>query len=204
MVTIDKATIYSVGDFTFKNYVQLSEVESRQILEWRNDPSIRQNMYTTNIIPWENHCVFIESLREREDRYYWQVSEGNEVLGSMNLVDVNASDGTAELGYFMRPDLVGGGKGFYLIFSILEFSFGVLDFKRLYGATNVDNRPATLLDEYFGFKKTGEKELLINSESQLFAEHWLYAEDFLDRKEKLKDIDNLLKFMRKSKKQNSK
>lgn len=64
-------------------------------------------MYTTNVIPWENHCVFIESLREREDRYYWQVSEGNEVLGSMNLVDVNANDRIAELGYFMRPDLVG-------------------------------------------------------------------------------------------------
>lgn len=110
MITIDKTAIYKAGDFSFKNYINLTEVESRQILNWRNDESIRRKMYNTGIIPWENHQAFIESLKERTDRFYWQVSEGDVVCGSVNLVDVNHETSQAELGYFMAPDQMGGVK----------------------------------------------------------------------------------------------
>jgi hypothetical protein len=79
-----------------------------------------------------------------------------------------------------------------------------LGLESLYGATNVENRSATLLDEYFGFKKTGEKTLVIDGEPTQFAEHILTREDFeKDKSEKL-DIDKLLLFMRKNKKANKK
>lgn len=110
MITIDKTAIYKAGDFSFKNYINLTEVESRQILNWRNDESIRRKMYNAGIIPWENHQAFIESLKERTDRFYWQVSEGDVVCGSVNLVDVNHETSQAELGYFMAPDQMGGVK----------------------------------------------------------------------------------------------
>ena len=98
----------------------------------------------------------------------------------------------------------GGGKGFYFIFSALELAFDVLGLESLYGATNVENRSATLLDEYFGFKKTGEKTLVIDGKPTQFAEHILTKEDFeKDKSEKL-DIDKLLLFMRKNKKANKK
>lgn len=204
MIIIDKTATYMVGDFSFKNYVKLTETESRRILEWRNDESIRKNMYNTGIIPWENHQAFIEILKERTDRYYWQVSEGDVACGSVNLVDVNCEKGHAEMGYFMAPDQTGGGKGFYFIFSALVFAFDVLELKSLYGATNVENRSATLLDEYFGFKKTGEKTLVIDGKPTQFAEHILTKEDFeKDKSEKL-DIEKLLLFMRKYKKINKK
>ena len=204
MIIIDKTAIYKAGGFSFKNYVNLKEAESRQILKWRNDESIRKKMYNTGIIPWENHQTFIKSLKERTDRFYWQVSEGDVVCGSVNLVDVSYETGQAELGYFMAPDQTGGGKGFYFVFSALELAFDVLGLESLYGATNVENRSATLLDEYFGFKKTGEKNLVIDSKPTQFVEHILTKEDFeKDKSEKL-DIDKLLLFMRKNKKANKK
>ncbi len=204
MITIDKTAIYKAGDFSFKNYVYITETESRQILDWRNDETIRKNMYNTGIIPWENHQAFIESLKERTDRFYWQVSEGDVVCGSVNLVDLNYVTSQAELGYFMAPEQMGGGKGFYFIFSALELAFGVLGLESLYGATNRENRSATLLDEYFGFKKTGEKTLMIDGKPTLFNEMVLNKEEFLlDKAEKL-DIERLLLFMRKNKKTNKK
>ena len=202
MINIDKTAAYKAGDFSFKNYVNLTEAESRQILEWRNDESVRKNMYNTGIIPWENHQAFIESLKERTDRFYWQVSEGDVVCGSVNLVDVNHETDQAELGYFMTPDQMGGGKGFYFIFSALELAFEVLKLERLYGATNVGNRSATLFDEYFGFKKIGEKTLVIDGNPTRFVEHILTREEFeRDKSEKL-DIEKLLLFMKKNKKAN--
>ena len=202
MITIDKTAIYKAGDFSFKNYVNLTEAESRQILEWRNDESIRKNMYNTGIIPWENHQAFIESLKGRTDRFYWQVSNVDQVVGSVNLVDVNHETGQAELGYFMAPSQLGGGKGFYFVFSALELAFDVLNLESLYGATNVENRSATLLDEYFGFKKTGEKTLVIDGKPIQFAEHILTKEDFDKNKSEMLDIDRLLLFLRKNKKAN--
>ena len=77
-----------------------------------------------------------------------------------------------------------------------------MNFESLYGATNVENRSATLLDEYFGFKKTGEKTLVIDGKPTLFAEHILTKEDFeQDKSEKL-DVERLLLFLRKNKKAN--
>lgn len=202
MINIDKTVTYKAGGFMFKNYVNLTEKESRQILEWRNNEAIRKNMYNTGIIPWENHKAFIESLKERTDRFYWQVSTRDAVCGSVNLVDVDYELGRAELGYFMAADQMGGGKGFYFIFSALEFAFDVLELESLYGATNVENRSATLLDEYFGFKKTGEKTLVIDGVLTHFTEHILTKEDFeKDKIEKL-DIEKLLLFMKKYKKAN--
>ena len=202
MITVDKAAIYKAGSFSFKNYVGLTEAESIQILKWRNDESVRKNMYNTGVIPWKNHQAFIESLKECDDRFYWQVSDGDVVCGSVNLVDVNYEIAQAELGYFMTPDQIGGGKGFYFVFSALELAFDVLGFEILYGATNVDNRTATLLDEYLGFKKTGEKTLVIDGKPTQFSEHILTKEDFEKGKSDRLDVENLLLFMRNNKKAN--
>lgn len=128
--------------------------------------------------------------------------QGNNVVGSMNLRSINNEADSAELGYFIRPDLIGGGICFYFIYSILEFAFEFLDFRELYGATNTNNKSTTLFDEFFGFKITGEKKLKIGREYSAFIEHWLTSEYFFNQKEELKDIDNLLRFMQQRKKQN--
>lgn len=75
MITIDKQKTYVSNGWTFKNFVMLSDEEVKNVWQWRNDESIRKWMYNSDIIPWDNHLKFIESLKNREDKYYWLVSD---------------------------------------------------------------------------------------------------------------------------------
>ena len=202
MITIDIEKTYTYGEYSFINYTQLLEENKRKVLDWRNDESIRKNMYNTEEIPLDSHLAFIDSLSRRKDRYYWMVSCSGEPLGSVNITDVDYENSSAELGYYLRPDLMGGGKGISFIFNLLAFVFEVLGLNSLYGATNVENKPASLIDEYFGFKLTGQKKLIINGQETVFLEHILTASEFENNKEEKKDIENLIRFMRQWKKNN--
>lgn len=110
MVTIDVEKTYTYGEYSFVNYTQLSEDDKRKVLDWRNDESIRKNMYNTDEITLDSHLAFIESLNRRKDRYYWMVTCSGEPIGSLNITDVDFENSSAELGYYLRPDLMGGVK----------------------------------------------------------------------------------------------
>ena len=200
MLQIDIKKTYFFENYEFKNYVMLEDDEKQQMLEWRNHENIRKNMYNTQLISLESHMAFIKSLEVRTDRFYWKVSDNDRPIGSFNIVDVDWDKGTAELGYYMAPELLGGGDGIFFIYNILAFIFDVLKLNSLYGATNVENKAAAYIDEYYGFVKTGKKTLLVDGKEVDFDEHCLTSESFnKGRTEKIK-IENVLKFLKEKKK----
>ena len=196
---INRDIIYSVGVYSFKNYIRLETEEKEMVLKWRNNDAIRQMMYNTEIITVDDHLRFIDGLAKRNDKYYWIVYKGETPLGSVNLVQVDQETGSAELGYYIRPDRMGDGEGLFFVFNVLDFVFNVLRFKMIYGATNALNKSATILDEFFGFQRNGEKTIMINGEKTVFYEHTLTSESFNSNKEEKNSIDSLLAFMRKGK-----
>lgn len=200
MLQIDRRKTYSFENFRFKNYISLTDEEKHQMLEWRNHIDIRKNMYNTQPISLDNHMAFIKSLEVRTDRFYWMVCDDDKAIGSLNIVDVDWDNGTAELGYYMAPENLGGGDGIFFIYKVLAFVFDVLGMNSLYGATNTDNKAAAYIDEYYGFVKTGKKTLLIDGKEVDFDEHCLTSDSFnKDRAEKIK-IENVLKFFKEKKK----
>lgn len=200
MLEIDVKKTYSYENYRFKNYVTLSDDEKKELLEWRNHENIRKNMYNTLPITLESHLAFISSLEKRKDRYYWMVCDDDTPIGSMNIVDVDLHNGTAELGYYMAPEFLGGGDGIFFIYKVLAFVFDVLGLNSLYGATNAENKVAAYIDEYYGFVKTGKKTLLIEDKYIDFEEHFLTSESFnKGREEKIK-LENVLRFLKERKK----
>ena len=169
------------------------------MLSWRNHEAIRKQMYNTQPITLDSHLEFIESLESRTDRYYWMVCENGNPVGSMNIVDVDLQKDTAELGYYMAPEFLGGGDGIFFIYNILSFVFDELGLNALYGATNSDNKTVAYIDEYYGFEKIGEKSLFIDNKYVDFDEYYLTAELFnKDREEKIK-IENIVSFFKEKK-----
>lgn len=202
MVQIDIRKIYSFENYSFKNYVVLSDEEKLQMLEWRNHEDIRKNMYNTQPIALDNHLMFIKSLETRTDRYYWMVCVDGKPIGSMNIVDVDINKGTAELGYYMAPEFLGVGDGVFFIYNVLAFAFDVLELVSLYGATNIANKAAAYIDEYYGFVRTGTKTILVNGKEVDFEEHYITSESFNEGREEKTKIENLLKFLKEKKRAN--
>lgn len=68
--------IISTEQFRFVNYTLLSETDSKKILEMRNLPTISCWMENCNIISWDGHNTFVQSLRNLNDKVYYGVYWG--------------------------------------------------------------------------------------------------------------------------------
>ena len=56
---------FKTPNFVFINYVNLNEQQSKVIWEGRNHPDIRKWMTNSEPFSFEEHCRFIDNLRNR-------------------------------------------------------------------------------------------------------------------------------------------
>ncbi len=148
---IDKTMIYRVSDYTFTNFINLDEDIIRQVWQWRNSPEIREFMYNKEIIPFENHLRFVQSLRNRDDVAYWLVRKGEDPIGVTNLTDINIIESSAELGYYMLPSKLNSGLGLEFAYNNLLFVFDTeIQCNYLHGAIHRSNINALVLDSFLG------------------------------------------------------
>jgi UDP-4-amino-4,6-dideoxy-N-acetyl-beta-L-altrosamine N-acetyltransferase len=134
--------------YSFKNFVELNNVEMELVLNWRNHEKIREMMYNSNIIKHEDHIKFINNLKENSTKKYWLVSRNLNYIGVFSLINIENFIG--ELGFYLAPEFHKiYGIEFY--FNILSFVFEVIKFEKIYGFTLVDNKSANSLNDFFGF-----------------------------------------------------
>lgn len=89
------------------NYISLTESESRQVWQTRNLPEIRQWMFNTEPFTWEEHSIFVASLKQRNDRLYIAFFCADQLVASYDMIDIH--DGNAECGLYLHPDYEGKG-----------------------------------------------------------------------------------------------
>ncbi|OCL87491.1 hypothetical protein AAX26_00576 [Aliarcobacter thereius] len=70
----------------FKNFIYLSVLEKKDILELRNKEYVRENMINNEPISLENHILFIESLKENKNKTYFAIFFDNQLIGSLNII----------------------------------------------------------------------------------------------------------------------
>ena len=115
---------FETEHFLFVNYTQLSLEDSKKIWCARNNPEISKYMVNTDFIPWEDHLVFIQGLKTREDRIYYgvYVSENYEMIGSQGVNPI-VEDGTGESGLYLFPEAQGKGYGKLMKSEFIQYLF---------------------------------------------------------------------------------
>lgn len=147
---LDIHETYVCGNYTYRNFVDLSKDELLTILEWRNHPDIRKYMNNTEPIAVESHLDFVQGLRSRTDAYYWQVSVDGAPVGVLNIIDVDTVSRTCEPGFYLSPEVMGKGGGIFFLYNYKFFLLNELDFDRLTGHNYLDNLAAVHLTLFFG------------------------------------------------------
>lgn len=146
-----------------RNFTTLNAQQKAMILEWRNHPSVRTNMYNTDIISEAEHLAFIDSLASRDDKRYFLVQEGNEAIG---VIDFNAiSNISTKLGIYANPFLNQKGVGTLLMQTLISYAFDVLKTSILEAEVFAHNERAIHLYTKFGFQEKfrrliNEKEII--------------------------------------------
>ena len=173
---IDRYKIYPLDGYTYENFVSLDRKELEMILTWRNHAEVRKWMMNTAPITLEDHLAYVESLKQRDDAYYWLVRRGGIPVGVLNIMGEGIQEGIGEPGFYLAPEVLNRGEGILLLQNYKKLFLNILDFEILLGHNYVENVNALQLSLFFGAKidgvieKSGRKYISISLRKENFKD----------------------------------
>ena len=158
MIKIDREKVYESHGYRFKNFVCLTDAEKEMVLNWRNHDKVRSMMVNKDIIPLENHLAFIEGLKQREDCFYWLVTDPKDInVGVLDVIHINMEEDVGEIGYYLNQDET--GNGFEFMIECNYFVYHQLKMKYNLVTVDLSNRDILLFNLYLKTSFEGVKEI---------------------------------------------
>lgn len=133
------------------DFINLGNEDSRQVLSWRNDPSIKMHMFSQHDISFEEHEAFIRHLKKDNSSKYWMV----ENLGVITLKRIDFNNLNAFLGIYRNPLNKSRGVAKALMQILLDKSFNELKLHTLKLEVFSDNLRAIKFYTKCGFSWEG-------------------------------------------------
>jgi UDP-4-amino-4,6-dideoxy-N-acetyl-beta-L-altrosamine N-acetyltransferase len=126
-----------------------------QVLEWRNHPDIRKNMYTNHVISREEHYRYFEKVWN-DPTVVYLICEGldGKAVGVVNFVKIDKISGNAYWAFY-SGDLARKGLGTWMEFLALNYAFETLGLLKLSCEVLDYNMKVVNLHRKFGFTEEG-------------------------------------------------
>lgn len=125
------------------------------MLEWRNTPEIRNNMYTTNIISLENHLKWYQNIKNNPNmNYFMYVDAQNNPSGIIAFTDIDFKNNHAFWAFYANP-IAQKGTGSKMEFLALDYAFNQLNLHKLNCEVLSHNHTVIKLHKKFGFIEEG-------------------------------------------------
>ena len=147
------------GVVQLMNYTDLTELESRFVLDMRNHPEINKWMYDTTEISWVEHCRFIESLKNKKNKICFLVKFNNETIGVINFNQTTIGEKAAEFGLYANPYISVPGVGRILEETSMLYASTFLKVEALKLEVFSENRQVINLHKKYGFHIAGYKSV---------------------------------------------
>lgn len=128
--------------------------EQELMLQWRNAPGVRANMYTQHEIRLDEHLAWWERIRQRDDQRYFMYECDGIPLGIVGFNGIDPVSRNSSWAFYASPKAP-KGTGSRMEFLALEHAFSELDLHKLHCEVLAFNTPVIRLHEKFGFKVEG-------------------------------------------------
>ncbi len=139
----------------FISYARLLPNDHTKLLEIRNLKYVRKNMKNDSIIKINDHLSWINNFENDNTKIYYAVFSDNNLVGGVNITDINYKSGTSSWGLFMKENInpMIPSIATYLI---IDKVFNTLELNTLNLEVNQLNINAYKFDKNFGFIDDGE------------------------------------------------
>lgn len=134
--------------YTFKNFTELTELESDEVLHGRNDPEVRRWMTSNRVISTDEHRRFMSGLRGNPLAAYVRIERAGRFAGVYSLNDVEAGSGLG--GFWVTAYTRERLLVLNVVFQGMNFIFNALGIERIYGCQKQDNFGAIRLNALLG------------------------------------------------------
>ncbi len=134
--------------YTFKNFTDLTQQESDEVLQGRNDPEVRRWMTSDRVISADDHRRFMSGLRGHPHSAYVRIERAGCFAGVYSLNNLAAGSGlggfwvTARTRELLLP--------LNVVFQGMDYMFRALGIERIYGCQKQDNLSAIRLNALLG------------------------------------------------------
>ena len=132
----------------------ISDKDLADVLIWRNNESVRKNMYTDHIISEEEHREWYEKASVDPTRRLLICEEAGESLGFVSFYDISPRDNTATWAFFSaNPHQRGVGSKMEI--AALDYAFFELKLEKLSCEVLSFNHPVISFHRKHGFQIEG-------------------------------------------------
>ena len=182
----------ATGLYTFKNFTDLTESESGEVLQGRNDPQVRRWMTSDQPIDADDHRRFMSGLKSNDKSLYVRIERAGRFVGVYSLNDL--ADDSALGGFWVTAYARDRLLPLNVVFHGMDYMFRVQGIGRIYGHQKKSNQSAIRLNALLGLCPS--KTLLAHGEDaqqiEINRQRWtqMTARDpkllkLMDRMEKL-------------------
>lgn len=157
---VDKNIVYSLDNYVFESFLNLTEESKKMVHTWRNDTRIRRWMYNPQEIGYNAHLLFLDNLRLKDDKFYWLVYFKEVPVGVLSLINVDYLNNSAEIGFYYRPDKPNHSIfGIDYVHTMYSFAFHSLHLDLIKGGIWENNIDSLSISLFLGAYIVGETVL---------------------------------------------
>lgn len=152
-----KIELTKSGEIELLNFIDMTYDEKLQILGIRNDPRVREWMYSEQEITEVGHLNFIEKLKSDSTQKYFTIKKDGLVLGVLYFTHIDNKEMSTEFGLYSNPFERLSGKGTIIQETAITYAFDYLKVDRINLEVFSDNVRAINLYTKYGFSETRSK-----------------------------------------------
>lgn len=125
------------------------------VLTWRNAPKVRQNMFNSHEISYQEHCNWFSRI-QNDDCCFWYIyiDEQGTPNGVISFTDYNRLWRNAFWGFYTGTQAP-IGTGLKMEYEAIEHAFNELDLNKLNCEVLGFNTGVVTMHKQFGFKQEG-------------------------------------------------
>lgn len=142
-------------DMQFIDVTELDRPDALAVLEIRNHPAVRGNMYTDHVISEDEHFRWIGRLRENLSAFFYAVVVDGDVIGGAGVSLIDRTHKRADWAFYLSPAVHGRGLGSALERKFVSFAFNEFGLEKLNCEVIDFNDSVVRMHERFGFSREG-------------------------------------------------
>lgn len=135
----------------------LDEDQVLKVLDIRNEPLVRKNMYTDHIIGKDEHLGWVGRLKNSPSVKFFAVLYGGEVVGGASLSNIDRNHKRADWAFYLSEKCQGKGIGSALERQFVTMAFAQFGIEKLNCEVISFNEKVVNLHQKFGFQIEGTR-----------------------------------------------
>jgi len=133
----------------------LAENDLRLVLNWRNSERIRINMYSEELISWENHCAWFSRIQNSDTTAYFVIEFKDKPIGIVNFTSIDRVHDKCSWGFYIGDTTAPRGSGTALGILGLVQAFEHLHIRKISAEVFAFNEASLRFHRKLGFVQEG-------------------------------------------------